>query len=374
VRFFLAGCTVAVLLVGSQSPVWGQAGFYLTPSISLAGEFDDNVFVTASRTRSDFITRFTPGLELAYRSEPLTLLARSSFDAEVFADNTQLDDAAARKRANLEFRYLPDRRLTLSLDASYIDTTTPTGLAGAVGLQFARRNATELVVTPAAAYQFTTVDTGKLRYYFARDTIEDGVTHLTHHIQPSFSHQFTPVDTGLIGYRASVFETEDFRTVTSHTPTVGWIRQLTPLTLLTLEAGPRFIDDGSVQPEAHARLEHTFKLAKMAIDYLRTEAVVLGEAGPVEMEAITGSVEMEPMKLLKIKIEPGYTRTFGGVLGKISGTRAYGIAATAAYPVTAWLTVRLAYRFAYQEETGPSLHHNLVTLSVEAGYPIRIAE
>lgn len=188
----LAAVVCAAFLVAAPVAALAQAGFCITPSLRLPEEFDDNVFVTASGERADFITRFTPGVELGYRSEPFTLLARSSFDAEVFADNPDLDAAAARKRASPELKYLPCRLLTLSLDASSIDTTTPSGLAGASGVQLARGHATELIVIPAAAYQLTARDALTLRYLFARDTLDSGPTVITHRVEPSVSDQFTP--------------------------------------------------------------------------------------------------------------------------------------------------------------------------------------
>ena len=59
-----AGLTWAALLVGVQATASAQAGWSLIPSFSLAEEFDDNVFVTSTAKKSDFITRFTPGIDL----------------------------------------------------------------------------------------------------------------------------------------------------------------------------------------------------------------------------------------------------------------------------------------------------------------------
>jgi hypothetical protein len=371
-RLGLAVLACAVFTVAVPAAALAQAGFYITPSLRLSEEFDDNVFVTSSGQRSDLITRFTPGVELGYRSEPFTLLARSYFDSEIYVDNSQLDDAAARKFASLELKYLPYRLLTLSLDVGYTDTTTPTGLTGAAGLQLARSHATELVAIPVAAYQLTPLDLLKLRYWFARDTVEGEPTLYVHRIEPSVSHQFTSLDTGLLSYRASIFQTEGLRTVSSHAPTVGWIRQLTPVTSITVQAGPRFIDDGSVEPEVHARLEHAFKVARVALDYQRTDGIRLGTSGPIEVETIAGSVEMEPLKLLTVKVGPSYTRTFGGVLEPTPTIRVYSLGMSAAYPITSWLTARASYSFAYQDQSGPDIHRNLVTISLDAAYPIRI--
>ena len=369
----MAGVAVAVVLAG-HTAAWAQARFYVIPTFRVAEEFDDNVFVTSTNKLSDLITRFPPGVELGYRSEPFTLLARSSFDAEVFVDNSQLNDVAARKRAAVELKYLPYHLLALDLDLSYIETTTPSGLLGTAGLQFARTNATELVVAPAALYQFTPSDSGRFGYSFIRDTIEGGPTDYTHRIEPSFAHRFTPLDTGALHYRGSVFETGGARTVTSHAAMVAWVRQLTPVTYLTLRGGPRVDDDGSVQPEVYARLDHAIRFAKLGLEYVRTNGILLGHPGPVEVESVSGSVEFEPLKLLTVKVEPTYSRVFGGVLKTTPTTRAYGLAASAAYPLTAWLTARLAYRFSFQEQPGPDLHHNLVTLSLDAGYPFRLGQ
>lgn len=384
-RLRTAALAVTLLVLGLHPDVWAQAGFYLIPSFSLAEEFDDNVFVTSVDKRWDFITRFTPGIELGYRSEPFTLLASSSFDAEIFARNSGLNDAAARKRAALALKWLPDRLLTVGLDASYIETTTPSGLVGAAGLQLARTPATELVVTPYATYQFTTADSARLQYTFTRDTIDAGptvsgvtltekVTDYTHRIDPSFAHQFTPLDTGALHYRASIFETQGARTVLSQAAMVAWVRQLTPQTSFTIRGGPRFIDDGSVQPEVFARIEHVLRLGKLGLEYIRSDGLLVGHPGPVELESITGSVEFEPLKLLTVKILPTYVRIFDGVLRSTTTTRSYGVGATAAYPLTTWLAARLTYKFSHQEQVGPDINHNIVTLSLDAGYPIRLGQ
>jgi hypothetical protein len=73
-----------------------------------------------------------------------------------------------------------------------------------------------------------------------------------------------------------------------------------------------------------------------------------------------------------VKVGPSYTRSFGGVLAPTSTIRVYSLGMNAAYPITSWLTTRASYSFAYQQQKGPDIHHNLVTISLEAAYPIRI--
>jgi len=366
---------LASVIAGIPAAARAQTGWVFTPSFTLAEEFDDNVFVSTTDPKWDFITRFTPGVQLGYRSVPFTLLASSSIDAEIYANNPELSDAANRKRAALEMKYLPFRLLTVSLDVTYFETNTPSELVPTTGLQLGRTKATQIAVIAAASYQITSVDTATASYAFFRDTLEGGLDNYTHRVKLGYARELTPRDTGFINYRLHVFESQENPTTITNTPTVGWKRQLTPNTVLTLEGGPRFVSGGpsfiddTVEPEAHASLEHSFKLAKVALEYHRTEAVVVGRPGKIELESLGGSFEIEPVRLLKLRFQPGYYRTFGG--GDSTAT-VYGFLLGALYPIKSWLTARLDYRFAYQKQADTTLPHNIVTLSLDVVYPVRI--
>ena len=372
----IAMLALASVIATIPAAALAQTGWVFNPSFTLSEEFDDNVFVSTTDPQSDFITRFTPGVQIGYRSVPFTLLASSSIDAEIYVNNPELSDAANRKRAALEMKYLPFRLLTTSLTVTYFETNTPSELAPTTGLQLGRTKSTQLAVIPAGTYEITSVDTATASYAFFRDTLEGGLDNYTHRVKLGYARQFTPLDTGFINYRLHVFESQDNPTTITNTPTLGWKRQLTPNTVLTLEAGPRFVSGGpsftddTVEPEAHVGLEHSFKLAKVALEYHRTEAVVVGRPGKVELESVTGSFEIEPLRLLKLRFQPGYYRTFGG---EDPTATVYGFLLGALYPIKSWLTARLDYRFAYQKQADDTLPHNIVTLSLDFVYPARIA-
>ena len=375
-KALIAWLALASVIAGIPAAALAQTGWVILPSFSLAEEFDDNVFVSTTDPKSDFITRMTPGLQLGYRSVPFTLLASGSIDAEIYANNSELSDAANRKRAALEVKYLPFSLLTVSLNVTYFETNTPSELVPTTGLQLARNRATQLAIIPAATYQITSVDTATASYAFFHDTVEGSLDNDTHRVKLGYARQLTALDTGFINYRLLVFENQGNPTTITNTPTLGWKRQLTPNTVLTLEGGPRlvsggpsFIDD-TVEPEAHASLEHSFKLAKVALEYHRTEAIVVGRPGKVELESVSGSLEIEPMRLLKLRFQPGYYRTFGG---EDPTATVYGFLLGALYPIKSWLTARLDYRFAYQKQADTSLPHNIVTLSLDFVYPVRVA-
>jgi hypothetical protein len=72
----MTGLRVAVavlLLLGMPALAGAQAGWYLTPRLSLAEEYQSNVFGTSSNEKSDFVTRMAPGLTFGYFSDPLEL-------------------------------------------------------------------------------------------------------------------------------------------------------------------------------------------------------------------------------------------------------------------------------------------------------------
>jgi hypothetical protein len=376
VKALIAGLALASVIAGIPAAALAQTGWVILPTFTLAEEFDDNVFVSTTDPKSDFITRMTPGLQLGYRSQPFTLLVSGSIDAEIYANNTELSDAANRKRAALEVKYLPFRLLTVSLNVTYFETNTPSELVPTTGLQLARTHATQLAIIPAATYQISSVDTATASYAFFRDTLDGGLDNDTHRVKAGYARQLTPLDTGFTNYRLHVFENQGGPTTITNTPTIGWRRQLTPNTVLTLEGGPRFVSGGpsfiddTVEPEAHASLEHSFKLAKVSLEYHRTEAIVVGRPGKVELESLSGSFEIEPVRLLKLRFQPGYYRTFGGEDPTAS---VYGFLLGALYPIKSWLTARLDYRFAYQKQADTSLPHNIVTLSLDFVYPVRIS-
>jgi hypothetical protein len=365
----------------------GAAGFYLVPSLAITEEFDDNIFATHSHREWDFISRFSPELGGGYRSAPFTLLASAGFDAEVFPRHSDLNDATSGWHAGLAATYLPIRPLRLDLGVAYLDTRTPSTLPVAVGLaptvvapatvlQFGLRRATFLTVSPSAAYQFTQLTSGSASYTYTHDTIEAGTDTTAHTAQFRLSHQFTPLDTGSLGYRSTVYEFgESFGTGSTtevdYAPTVGYTRQLTPQTKLILEGGPLFTSDGSVGPNVSAELDHSFRLATVALRYARSDGFILGEPGVVKTETYSASVTMEPVRSLLVSLSPSITRLFGRAVGD---TNSYDLVAGASYPFLRWLVGRLTYRFGYQEQPGGDIFRNVVSLSLEASYPYRIGE
>lgn len=338
---------ISVLLGAALLPAaaWGQAGFYLTPSLSVAEVYDDNVFFDASR-EGDFISRFTPSIEAGYRSAPLTLLGYYSFDAEVFARLTDQTDAQARQRASAELRYLPSRLLTLALITSYVETQTPEDVNEVTGVEFGRQRATSLTVNPSVTYRFSRLVTGDAGYAFTR-TEQAGTTNETHAMTLGLSRRLSPRDTVDLGTIIRYFQFEDEITgddsVTSYAFTVGWSRRLTQLSSLELRAGPRFTDDGDVGAEILAALRHRLKHGTVALRYVRTQGTISGTTGTVTSDIVGADLTYQLWRRLQMVLGGSFSRNSGA-----EDTENYRANLGVTYQVGEYVSLLASYRFTFQ--------------------------
>ncbi len=62
-----------------------QATFTVKPSVTLAVVSDSNLFARPTDPQSDVVSRVSPAIDAEYRSPRLTVLGRSTVDAERFA-------------------------------------------------------------------------------------------------------------------------------------------------------------------------------------------------------------------------------------------------------------------------------------------------
>ena len=291
----------ALLLLGIPALARAQAGWYLTPSLSLSEEYQSNIFGTSSDEVSDFVTRIAPGLTLGYFSEPLTFSFNYSIDAEIFAENSELNNFGDNQRAGLFFRYLPNPRWTLGLTGSFVQSedsgnlliptagltapagptptptpgappspgaapppagTLPTAPAGTVpvvpGVDVGRTRTRYVVVAPTVSYEYdlrTRLDGG---YTYTWTDVENGAEDQSHALTAGVSRELTPRDRGHLRDLLNIFVQEESGTSLSNAVLVGWSRQLAERTTLFLEAGPRINDEGDWGVDATARLDHQF--------------------------------------------------------------------------------------------------------------------
>lgn len=357
-------------------------GYYLIPSFRVTEEFDSNIFATSTNREWDFVTRFSPGLSGGYRSEPFTLLLNGGFDAAVYARNSDLNDATQGWHLGLDSVYRPIRPLAFGLTVSYIKTETPstlpipvgltpTVLAPATVLEFGLTKATFLTVAPSVAYQFTPSTWGTAAYTYLHDTLEGGVPTTANNVELRLNHLVTPRDTAVLGYRTTIVDNgSGFSQAVDYAPTIGWTHHFTPQTRVSVEGGPLFANDGSVNPNVIARFEQDFKLGRLVLGYSRSDGFVLGEPGLVKTEIFQASFDWQPLKALSLTVGPSITNLWGD---QLRYTRFYSVIASATYVILPWLTANATYRYGFQQESGSgNIPRSIFSMSLEAAYPVRV--
>ena len=240
----------------------------------------------------------------------------------------------------------------------------------------------------SAAFQFTPLTSGTSSISYTESTLQGGASNTVYGAQVGVSRQFTLRDTGTLGDIQNVFESPGSPTTYTNAPTVGWTHRLTPLTTLSLQAGPQFSSPGGLGAYANASLSYEYKVADRVIRasaaYVHSQGFVVGQAGPTTTDTFSSSIAFEPFRALQVsagtttsKFSAGTssssTSTSSGAASRTSSTTTYGATAGASYRILRWLTARASYSFSDQEQsTGGNIPHNVILIGLDISYPVRV--
>jgi hypothetical protein len=364
-----------------------QSGFYLTPSVSLAEVYDDNLFFTARNRQGDLITRLTPAIEGRYESTRFSLLASYTLDSEVYAEHSELTTALARQQAGIDLRYTAPPHLTLRLTGGYQTTETPAELNVATGLQVGRGHAERIQASPSAAYRWSPLTGATADYTFTRDTLDasppgvpDDTTVDTHVASLGVEHRLTELDTGTLGYSFRRFDFSGGQfgapgATTAHVLAAGWTRDLTSRLRVALRAGPRVSEEEGLDVEASATIRYSLQRGEVSLAYDRTQATVIGQPGVVSTDTLSAGLTYDLWPSLRIRAAPSVSLSHGPA----SDARVYRLAVDLSYQLTRALTLTAGYELTLQQGTiGPpaptddDILHNVVLLRVTLSYPFRV--
>ena len=114
--------------------------FQLTPSLTVRGEYNDNIFGSADDEESDFITTISPGLELIQRTQRLDLRAAAKVSPFFYADNSDWNDVDQNYRGSVGYRISELTRI--NANAGYDISNRPDRELETTGLVYSndRRN------------------------------------------------------------------------------------------------------------------------------------------------------------------------------------------------------------------------------------------
>ena len=376
-QVFVAGAllptaALAQLLPPTVTPA--QAGNYLTPSLSVAEVYDDNVFYSKSPRTHDFYTRISPGLNAGYQSAPLTVWGSYTFDSEIYSQHSELTDPQVRQRGLIELKATPVQVLTLSLPVAYFQSRTPQELNLLTGIAVGRVRAERYSTNPAFTYRYDPLTTVRGDYTYAKDLFAGGITIDSHIVNLALDCRLSPRDTVGPGYVGRRYAFAGFPALSSHAFTLGWSHELTPLTTFTLRGGPR-LTEGVVDklPEALASIRYKLKSGELSLGYASVQTTVFGLANSVSTQNITATATTELLPTLRLSVAP----TFYKISSEAFKAKVYVMGLYASHQLTKTLAWEATYQFSIQQGSPPGqpeveVLHNIFLIRLIFTYPVRV--
>ncbi len=174
----------------------------VTPSISISEEYNDNIFANNQDRQWDFITTFSPSIMLNIDRPTYELSAGYSFGADIYARESDLNEAFARQNllASGLFRLTPTLTLSVADSFAYNDDSL-LGTQGAFST--GRQKSLSNNFAPSMTWQMTARNSLALNagYDIIRYTSGGaGIDSDTYTIGSIFTHAFTPRFAGSVGY------------------------------------------------------------------------------------------------------------------------------------------------------------------------------
>jgi hypothetical protein len=364
-----------------------RAPLTITPSLTLSGEYNDNIFIDNRNRVSDFIIGFTPGLAVTYERPTYRLSAGYNFTAELFTKETSETHAFDRQNFWLDTVWRVTPHVTLTLIDTFI-FSTDTNLISRENVSSGRDRAFGNTLAGGVSWQVDPV--WRLRGYGAwtaeRFKSADLFNSDVYRASLFADRQLTREVSGTAGYEFGYFDIEGQPKFTSHAPRVGGSWQPTPLTALSLNGGPAFLirDDGNttVTPVLTATLTQRVPFGLTGLSYDRYIGTASGLGGPTFDDYISGYITVTTLlRGLTVQLVPRYSIA-KSPHGSLVDIKAFTGALYAIYRLTDAIALIGGYQFFHQRSDSTELtrtglpiatdaDQNRVFVGVQFGYPIR---
>ena len=358
-----------------------QGRFGLTPSLTLSEEFNDNIFLSSTKKRADFITQFTPGVSFAMRQPDFRLIAAYSFTAEIYARTEELSNVANRQNlvATASYQLSPLASLNLTESFSY---NTNSNAASISGISSGRQNVWTNVFAPSLDFRLTPRTTWHVfgAHVLERYSAGGSQDSDLYRIGSGVDFALTP-RVGLTGgYDFAYLDIRGEPAVLVHTPRVGGTYRVTPTLAATVSGGPSVVvsdRDTIVSPTGSARLIKSTTWGAMSLFYERAVGTAGGFGGPSDNQTFGGGVSASKLwPGLLLDFSPRYTIAKSeNIAVSRTDVNALTLNLSASYQLARNISVVGSYTFFNQQTTARQdivVDQNRVFIGLRFGYPIII--
>jgi hypothetical protein len=182
-----------------------------------------------------------------------------------------------------------------------------------------------------------------MSYSFTRDRLEGGVGSRTHAAAVGTRHRVSPRDTVIAGYRVDQFlfnvgDETTAQAMTSHAVNAGWMHAFTRQTLLSITAGPQFVN-GSAASEISASVRYRLRPVDLSLAFVETQTTIVGLAGTARTQSVTSSAAWSLLRhSVQVQVSPGFFQSAHPMLR----ADVYRLAIDIAHPIANGLSLGVA--------------------------------
>src|SRR4029077_13869260 len=94
-----------------------------------------------------------------------------------------------------------------------------------------------------------------------------------------------------------------------------------------------------------------------------------GEGGRVKPRGSPRKLRIEPIRSFQVNLGSGVSKLTGGTS---PDTTTYWVKLGVSYQILKWLAARGSYSYTLQDQRGGNIHHNVISLGLDASYPYRV--
>ena len=358
------------------------AEFTVNPSLSLRGEYNDNIDFSRTNKQDDYIGTISPGLSLGYGTDRFTFGARAGVDFLRYYEYT--DQNTERQNYSVTASYRAFERFTINASGSYTkDTTLDSGLEE-TGIVEQRSERDSYSAGGGVSYRMSELSDVSVNYTFSKTDydLEDYTDSEGHSASLSYSYSFNNrLDT--VSIRPYWRKTDsDVDKINSYGLSLGLIHQFSQTFNANIQAGPRYTatEDNAGVTEwgwgwtADVSLTKTWETGSVSLGYSR-DLQYTGEAENVEVDrfSLTANKMMTQKFGVRLSGSLYFTKSTDESNTQDRDVRYYIISPSLFYNITQNHSLELAYSYANEFDkeltNDRERDRNMVWLALNFNFP-----